>query len=63
MTLRELRIKKGALDMFRLPIDVSESLYRHYRRGAFVNVEEQATWESSPCLCIGLIWEINLFKY
>ena len=29
----------------------------------FVNVEEQAIWESSPCLYIGLTWEINLFKY
>jgi hypothetical protein len=29
----------------------------------FVNVEEQAIWESSPCLCIGLTWEISLFKY
>ena len=63
MTLRKLRIKKGALDMFRLPIDVSESVYRHYHGGAYVNVEEQATWESFPCLCTGLIWEINLFKY
>ena len=29
----------------------------------FVNVEEQGIWESSPCLCIGLTWEISLFKY
>lgn len=29
----------------------------------FVNEEEQAIWERSPCLCIGLTWEISLFKY
>lgn len=29
----------------------------------FVDVGEQAIWESSPCLCIGLTWEISLFKY
>jgi vacuolar protein sorting-associated protein 13A/C len=40
VTLGKLRIKKGALDMFRLPVDVSESVYRHYPRGALVNIEE-----------------------
>ncbi len=63
VTLGKLRIKKGVLDSLRLPIDVTEGEYRHYHRGAFVNVEEQAIWESSPCLCIGLTWEISLFKY
>jgi hypothetical protein len=29
----------------------------------FVYVDEQAIWESFPCLCTGLIWGINLFKY
>jgi hypothetical protein len=54
VTLGKLRIKKGALDTFRLPIDVVEGSC-HYRRGAFVNIQEQAIWESFPCPCIGSI--------
>jgi hypothetical protein len=54
VTLRKLRIKKAALDAFRLPVDVAEGSC-HYRRGTFVNVEVQATWESFLCPCIGSI--------
>jgi len=54
VTLGKLRIKKGALDAFRLPVDVVEGAC-HPRRGAFADVEEQATWESFPCPYIGLI--------
>jgi len=28
LTLRNLRLKKGALDKFRLPVDVLEGMYR-----------------------------------
>ena len=56
VTLGKLRIKKSALDAFRLPIDVAEgSCHYHYRRGTLANMEAQATWESFPCPCIGSI--------
>jgi hypothetical protein len=52
VTLGKLRIKKGALDAFRLPVDVIEGVCRTCRR-EFADGEEQATWESFPCPYIG----------
>jgi hypothetical protein len=42
VTLRQLRIKNGALDAFRLPVDVSEGVCRHYPRGALANAKDRS---------------------
>lgn len=55
VTLRKLRIKKGVLDAFRLPVDVSEGEDRHYLRVTSANAEEQAIWGSFLCPYTGLI--------
>jgi hypothetical protein len=38
VTLGKLRLKKGVLDSFRLPVDVSEGSYPQYHRGPLVDV-------------------------